>query len=66
MPCQCASTAHAHETDSASCECASTGHSAAACECAGNESPTASESDRSLERVVMELDKRVRTLEAHR
>jgi hypothetical protein len=65
MPCQCASAeAHVRPTDSASCECASAGDSAAACGCGSTESPTASEVDSNLARVVMELDKRVRTLEA--
>lgn len=60
MPCQCNSAATALGVESASCECASE-NPVGACECgtAGGGAPRGS----SLERVVMELDKRVRALE---
>jgi hypothetical protein len=67
MPCQCGSTTdRVNQADSAACDCASGSQSAAGCGCAGTTSPAPSDLDRSLERVVMELDKRVRSLEARR
>lgn len=65
MPCQCGATATVGSDDtlSSSCECGTEG--AGACECGGG-SPTPSDHEKSLERVVMELDKRVRKLEATR
>ena len=66
MPCQCESPAtvasHADTADRA-CECAT--ESASGCEC-GSGAPTHSDRESSLERVVMDLDKRVRKLEASR
>ena len=65
MPCQCNTTAVlAADTINASCECASAPESA--CECGGTGAPTPSDRSTSLDRVVMELDKRVRSLEASR
>jgi hypothetical protein len=66
MPCQCATTTTvANEADitSGACECAT--ESTGGCEC-GSGTPTPSDRQSSLERVVMELDKRVRKLEANR
>ena len=66
MPCQCGATATAHDeatTANGGCECGSEG--AGACEC-GAGAPTPSDHERSLERLVMEIDKRVRRLEATR
>lgn len=61
MPCQCNSTAAmAPEVASASCECASA-EPAGACECGAAAGAPRSDS---LERLVMELDKRLRALEA--
>ncbi len=61
MPCQCGTPTVVSNTAVASgCECATS--STATCEC-GNDVPTAIEGT-SLERIVMELDKRVRKLEA--
>ena len=62
MPCQCGTTATvASDADStySACECAT--ESAGGCDCGSGAPP-----DSSLERVVMELDKRVRKLEADR
>lgn len=60
MPCLCNSAANAPGVASESCECASA-DPVGACECgAGGGAPSGS----SLERVVMELDKRVRALES--
>lgn len=66
MPCQCGATATADgfiDSTHSGCDCGSEG--AGACECGGGV-PTPSDHDRNLERVVMELDKRVRRLEATR
>ncbi len=65
MPCQCNTTAVlAADTINASCECASAPEST--CGCGDTGAPTPSDRSSSLERVVMELDKRVRALEAPR
>ena len=66
MPCQCGTTgAVAGGADSAygGCDCAT--ESDAGCACGGADAPSPSR-EASLERVVMELDKRVRALEARR
>lgn len=66
MPCQCGTTAVAErdaESNYSGCDCG-TG-SGTGCEC-GSGAPTPSDRETSLERVVMELDKRVRALEAQR
>lgn len=66
MPCQCGATATTGATDDPSftgCECGT--ESGGNCECGGG-SPQPSDRETSLERVVMELDKRVRKLEAIR
>jgi hypothetical protein len=66
MPCQCGTTAGAASGADAiysGCECGT--ESAGACEC-GSGTPTPSDHQSSLERVVMELDRRVRKLEASR
>ncbi len=61
MPCQCGIPTVVSNTAVASgCECAT--DSTSACEC-GSGAPTSLEGA-SLERIVMELDKRVRRLEA--
>lgn len=65
MPCQCATTATA-DTEAglhSGCDCGT--ESGGSCECASG-APTPSDHATSLERVVMELDKRVRKLEASR
>ena len=66
MPCQCGTTATA-DTEAGlaqgACECAT--DTGASCECGGGV-PTPSDHAPSLERLVMELDKRVRRLEATR
>ncbi len=66
MPCQCGSaegTDINHADDAhAGCECAA--ESASGCAC-GSGAPTV-DRETSLERVVMELDKRLRKLEAGR
>ena len=66
MPCQCSSATATSELDTpqSACECATAPDSAGGCQC-GVGAPTPSEGA-SLERVVMELDKRVRKLEAGR
>ena len=65
MPCQCGTTATAaNEAESAYSGCGCATESNASCECASP--PAASDAETSLERVVMELDKRVRKLEASR
>lgn len=64
MPCQCGTTATA-DTEAglhSGCDCGT--ESGARCECGST--PAASDHTASLERVVMELDKRVRKLEAGR
>ena len=61
MPCQCATTAF--DPTRGACECAT--EPGGSCECAGG-SPMASDRETSLERIVMELDKRVRKLETAR
>ena len=67
MPCQCGtaggvgSDAVAATLDGCGCET----ESAAGCECGSGGSPPAAR-ETSLERLVMELDKRVRKLEAKR
>ena len=66
MPCQCGTTAVAPneaETAHSGCDCGS--GSGAGCDC-GSGSPTPSDIASNLERYVMELDKRVRKLEANR
>ena len=66
MPCQCATTAtyvNGEEILVGGCECGTEG--AGVCECGGG-APTPSDHEKSLERVIMELDKRVRKLEAMR
>ena len=61
MPCQCGTTANADaEPDQSGCGCAT--EPAVGCGCAGGVA-TPSDQESSLERVVMELDKRVRRLE---
>ena len=61
MPCQCGSQTVASNPAAANgCECAT--ESAASCECGTG--GTGSLGGSSLERIVMELDKRVRKLEA--
>ncbi len=64
MPCQCgsATVGRESETPPSGCECAT--DSTGGCQC-GSGSPTPPERE-SLERLVMELDKRVRKLEASR
>jgi hypothetical protein len=62
MPCQCTTHATA-DTSLGGCQCAS--ESASGCEC-GTEALTRTDQESSLERIVMELDKRVRRLEASR
>ncbi len=64
MPCQCENATVANEAEKphGGCQCAT--DSAEGCQCATG-TPTPSE-DASLERVVMELDKRVRKLEDSR
>lgn len=62
MPCQCNAEALAHEGAQA-CECGRGPDSEGACECGGG-TPTPSDRGTSLERVVMELDKRLRALES--
>ena len=67
MPCQCSTAAiAASETDAmrGGCECGT--ESSEACGCGSDGTPTPSDAGRSLERVVMELDKRLRRLEATR
>jgi type IV secretory pathway TrbL component len=66
MPCQCATTSAASsvaEGIQSGCGCET--ESGASCGCGDGPSPEA-EAASSLERVVMELDKRVRALEAAR
>ena len=66
MPCQCGSTVVAErEAAGLHGECACATGSEGSCECASG-SPTPSDHAASLERIVMELDKRVRRLEASR
>jgi hypothetical protein len=68
MPCQCATTSDASgvaEGIQSGCGCET--ESGASCGCGDGPSPEAeAEAANSLERVVMELDKRVRKLEAAR
>lgn len=61
MPCQC--NALTPGGVSAPCDCGSSAHAEGACECGGGP-PTPTDRGASLERVVMELDKRVRALES--
>ena len=66
MPCQCGTTSDASsvaEGIQSGCGCET--ESGASCGCGDGPSPEA-EAASSLERVVMELDKRVRKLEAAR
>ncbi|HWI07266.1 MAG TPA: hypothetical protein VNT54_07085 [Solirubrobacteraceae bacterium] len=65
MPCQCGTTAVSEGTETAygGCDCGS--GSGAGCDC-GSGVPTPSDVASNLERFVMELDKRVRKLEASR
>jgi hypothetical protein len=66
MPCQCGSTATAAgAADATFGECGCATDPEGACEC-GSGAPTPSDRERSLERIVMELDKRVRRLEGAR
>ena len=65
MPCQCSTTAFA-EADTMTQGCACATESADGCGCADDGAPTPSDHARSLERVVMDLDKRLRRLEAGR
>lgn len=65
MPCQCSNPTVASDADTAHGGCACSTESAGPCECGGG-APPPSDRDSSLERVVMELDKRVRKLEAGR
>lgn len=62
MPCQCNPAATASGVVSASCECASD-DPVGACECGAAGGGGGAPRSSSLERVVMELDKRVRALE---
>lgn len=67
MPCQCSTavtSAIEADTIRSGCECAT--ESTDACACGSDGMPTPSDAERSLERVVMELDKRLRRLEATR
>ena len=71
MPCQCGSTATAANPADATyggCECGTDTGSSESCECGSTPTPSdrATDRERSLERVVMELDRRVRKLEASR
>ncbi len=67
MPCQCASTGFAADhADTAAGGCGCATEPAESCGCGSDGAPTPSDHERSLERVVMELDKRVRKLEAGR
>lgn len=70
MPCQCATTEAVTgdpEVRSGGCGCGSgaDAHAEGGCGCAAGDRDASAE-HRSLERVVMELDKRVRALEATR
>ena len=64
MACQCATTGDAPGADAAygGCECGMGADAEAGCGCGSAPAPTPT----SLERLVMELDKRVRRLEAER
>ena len=67
MPCQCGTQATAENAADATfggCACGTADPDGGACECGS--APTPSDRERSLERVVMELDKRVRKLKASR
>jgi hypothetical protein len=59
MPCQCGSHGLAERDASSGCGCATDPEGS--CEC--GTAPQASDTERSLERIVMELDMRVRRLE---
>lgn len=62
MPCQCQTAAPiGSDPDATYTECACATESGSGCACGST--PTPLERERSLERVVMELDKRVRQLE---
>jgi len=66
MPCQCGNATTAETTARAAydgCECQT--QAAGGCAC-GSGTPTPSDHESSLERVVMDLDKRLRRLEASR
>lgn len=68
MPCQCGTTAALEadpEAGAVGCECGSGADTEAGCAC-GSGAPDPSGQERSLESVVMELDKRLRKLEASR
>ncbi len=68
MPCQCGTTttvAADGDTIDSECGCATGSTSESTCGCGGG-APSASDQGTSLERVVMELDKRVRRLESSR
>lgn len=60
MPCQCGTTATA-DIDSVQSGCGCETESSGGCGCGS--SPDPSDHEKNLERVVMELDKRVRKLE---
>lgn len=65
MPCQCETTANVASDDDTTysgCRCAT--QSATGCQCVSP--PTPSDRESNLAQVVMELDKRVRKLEASR
>lgn len=63
MPCQCGTTADvATDADIIEGGCGCATESTSSCGC-GSGAPTPSGQESSLERVVMELDKRVRRLE---
>jgi hypothetical protein len=64
MPCQCGTTASGAtsvDAEYSGCGCATE----SGCDC-GSGTPPPSDHETSLERIVMELDKRVRRLEASR
>ena len=64
MPCQCGQNAMLRgETEYSECGCATDPE--ASCEC-GSGMPSARDRELALERVVMQLDKRVRALEGSR
>jgi hypothetical protein len=64
MPCQCSTAATVTDVDATSSGCGCATESVHACGC--GDTPTAADRPQSLERVVMELDKRLRKLEASR
>lgn len=60
MPCQCTTPTAANDADTTYSGCGCETESGAACGCGR---PDASDRERSLERVVMDLDQRLRKLE---